>query len=45
VLFHYMVNFSASVIGAPLPAIALTMLVGVALVLALDTRLGWFRKP
>jgi membrane protease YdiL (CAAX protease family) len=44
VLFHYMVNFSASIIGAPLPAIALTMLVGVVLVLALDKRLGWFRK-
>ena len=44
VMFHYMVNFSASIIGAPLSAIALTMLVGVVLVLALDKRLGWFRK-
>lgn len=36
VLFHYMVNISASIIGTPLSAIALAMLAGVVLVLALD---------
>lgn len=44
VLIHYMVNFSASILGVPLPAIAVVMLVAAVLVLALDKGFGWFQK-
>jgi membrane protease YdiL (CAAX protease family) len=43
VSFHYMVNFSFSVLGAPLPAFTLVMAVVAALVVGLDRGLGWFR--
>jgi hypothetical protein len=42
VLFHYMVNFSLSVLGAPLPAFTLVLVVAAVLVVALDRRLNWF---
>lgn len=42
VLFHYMVNFSLSVLGAPLPAFTLVLVVAAVLVVALDRRLHWF---
>ena len=45
VLFHYAVNFSFSIIGAPMVAFMLVMLVTALLVVALDKRIGWFRKP
>jgi uncharacterized protein len=42
VLFHYMVNFSLSVLGAPLAAFTLVLVVAAGLVVALDRRLNWF---
>ena len=45
VLFHYAVNFSLSIIGAPMVAFMLVMLVAALLVVALDKKIGWFRKP
>jgi len=44
-LFHYAVNFSLSIIGAPMVAFMLVMLVTALLLVALDKRIGWFRKP
>jgi len=45
VLFHYAVNFSLSIIGAPMVAFMLVMLVAALLVVASDKKIGWFRKP
>jgi hypothetical protein len=45
VLFHYAVNFSLSIIGAPMVAFMLVMLVAALLVVALDKKMDWFRKP
>jgi membrane protease YdiL (CAAX protease family) len=44
VLFHYTVNVSLSIIGAPLVAFGLVLMVFAVLVVALDKRLGWFIK-
>jgi uncharacterized protein len=44
VLFHYTVNLSLSVLGTPLAALTLASLLGAALVVALDRRVGWFRR-
>ena len=44
VLMHYMVNFSASILGVTLPALGVVMLVAGILVLTLDKRFGWFQK-
>ncbi|MCL4562140.1 MAG: CPBP family intramembrane metalloprotease [Chloroflexi bacterium] len=43
VLFHYMVNFSYYILGAPLPAYMLVLMAAAILVLMLDKKLGWFR--
>jgi membrane protease YdiL (CAAX protease family) len=43
VLFHFMINCSMDVLGAPLPAFTVVMAVAAALVLLLDRRFGWFR--
>ena len=45
VLFHYTVNLSLSIIGAPLAAFTLVMLAAAVLVVVLDKRIGWFLKP
>jgi uncharacterized protein len=45
VLFHYTINISFSLIGAPLPVFGLEMLILAVLVVALDKKLGWFNKP
>lgn len=44
VLMHYMVNFSASILGVPLLATAVVLLAASVLVLALDKSIGWFQK-
>jgi membrane protease YdiL (CAAX protease family) len=44
VLFHYMLNFNFSIIGAPLTSMAIPILVFAVLVVACDKPLGWFRK-
>jgi membrane protease YdiL (CAAX protease family) len=44
VLFHYTVNVSLSIIGAPLVAFGLVLMVFAVLVVAFDKRLGWFIK-
>jgi membrane protease YdiL (CAAX protease family) len=45
VLFHYMINVSFSIIGAPLVPFGLLLMAVVVLVLALDKGMGWFTKP
>ena len=45
VLFHYTINLSLSIIGAPLVPFGLLLMALTVLVLALDKRVGWFRKP
>jgi hypothetical protein len=45
ILFHYMINFSFSVIGVPLPAFALVMMIFTVLVVMSDNKFGWFRNP
>ena len=45
VLFHYAVNFSLSIIGAPLVAFGLVLMVFAVIVIVLDNRMGWFRNP
>jgi hypothetical protein len=42
VMFHYMLNFSASVLGVPLPALTVVSLI--ASVLMLDKRTNWLQK-
>jgi membrane protease YdiL (CAAX protease family) len=44
VLFHYMINFSGTILGAPLQALAMVMLLGSILVVALDKDIDWFKK-
>lgn len=43
VLFHFTVNCSLDVFGAPLPAFTVVMAVSAALVLLLDRQVGWFQ--
>jgi hypothetical protein len=43
-LLHYMVNFSLSVLGTPLLALTLVVVVAATLVILLDRRVGWFRQ-
>jgi membrane protease YdiL (CAAX protease family) len=45
VLFHYTINVSFSIIGAPLVTFGLLLMALTVLVLALDKGMGWFRKP
>jgi hypothetical protein len=45
VLFHYTINVSFSIIGAPLVAFGLLLMALTVLVLALDKGMGWFRNP
>jgi uncharacterized protein len=45
VLFHYAVNFSLSIIGAPLAAFGLALMVLAVMVIVLDNKMGWFRNP
>jgi membrane protease YdiL (CAAX protease family) len=45
VLFHYTINVSFSIIGAPLVAFGLLLMALTVLVLALDRGMGWFSKP
>ncbi len=44
VLFHYSLNFTLSIIGAPLPAVAIVFLVLAIVVVAYDKKFQWFRK-
>ena len=44
VLIHYMVNISGSILGVPMPAMMMIMLVAIILVYKLDKEFGWFRK-
>ncbi|MGE5249784.1 MAG: CPBP family intramembrane glutamic endopeptidase [Bacteroidota bacterium] len=44
VLFHYMVNFTGTILGVPLSALGSVMLTAAILVIALDKKFGWFRK-
>ena len=42
VLIHYTVNICASIIGVPLPALVVLLLIGNTLILVLDKQFGWF---
>jgi CAAX protease family protein len=44
ILFHYMVNFSMSVIGAPFSAFMMVLLLCAVLVVLIDRGFGWFQK-
>jgi membrane protease YdiL (CAAX protease family) len=44
VLFHYMINIAASVIGVPPAAMGASMLVVAILAVTFDKGFGWFRK-
>ncbi len=45
VLFHYTINISFSIIGAPMLAFGAVLMVLAVLVVLLDKKSGWFRKP
>jgi len=45
ILLHYSVNFSLELLGLPIPALALVLVVFAVLVLALDRSVGWFQQP
>lgn len=45
ILFHYMVNFSFSILGAPLLEFGLVMMAMAVVVVLVDKRFGWFVKP
>jgi uncharacterized protein len=45
ILFHYMVNLSLSIIGAPLVAFGLALMALASLVVILDKKTRWFSKP
>jgi uncharacterized protein len=45
VLFHYTINISFSIIGAPMLAFGAVLMVLAVLVVLLDKKTGWFRKP
>jgi uncharacterized protein len=44
VVFHYTVNLTMSVIGAPLAAVMLVALSGAGLIVALDRSVGWLHR-
>ncbi len=45
VLFHYTINISFSIIGAPMLAFGAVLMVLAVMVVLLDKKSGWFRKP
>lgn len=45
VLFHYTINISFSIIGAPMLAFGLELLMLAALVVVMDKSIGWFQNP
>jgi membrane protease YdiL (CAAX protease family) len=45
ILLHYSVNFSLELLGLPIPALTLVLVVFAVLVVALDRSVGWFWPP
>jgi membrane protease YdiL (CAAX protease family) len=45
ILLHYIANFCVSVLGVPIPAFTLLMLLAVVVVVVLDNRVAWFWTP